>query len=101
MRDRRHLAKDGMLTIVVTLEKESYSVIAGPDVITRGFIYVKESEALINEVKEIVKEELENCLENKIIEWYVLKSNIKKSVEKYLYEKTKRRPIVLPIIMEI
>lgn len=90
-----------MLTIVVTLEKESYSVIAGPDVITRGFIYVKESEALINEVKEIVKEELENCLENKIIEWYVLKSNIKKSVEKYLYEKTKRRPIVLPIIMEI
>lgn len=101
LRDRRHLAQDGMLTIVVTLEKESYSVIAGPDVITRGFIYVKESEALINEVKEIVKEELENCLENKIIEWYVLKSNIKKSVEKYLYEKTKRRPIVLPIIMEI
>ncbi|AVP63689.1 ribonuclease J [Clostridium botulinum] len=101
LRDRRHLAQDGMLTIVVTLEKESYSVIAGPDVITRGFIYVKESEALINEVKEIVKEELENCLENKIIEWYVLKSNIKKSIEKYLYEKTKRRPIVLPIIMEI
>ncbi|MBO0553595.1 ribonuclease J [Clostridium botulinum] len=101
LRDRRYLAQDGMLTIVVTLEKESYSVIAGPDVITRGFIYVKESEALINEVKEIVKEELENCLENKIIEWYVLKSNIKKSVRKYLYEKTKRRPIVLPIIMEI
>ncbi|ACO84065.1 ribonuclease J [Clostridium botulinum] len=101
LRDRRYLAQDGMLTIVVTLEKESYSVIAGPDVITRGFIYVKESEDLINEVKEIVKKELENCLENKIIEWYVLKSNIKKSVEKYLYEKTKRRPIVLPIIMEI
>lgn len=101
LRDRRYLAQDGMLTIVVTLEKESYSVIAGPDVITRGFIYVKESEELINEVKGIVKKELENCLENKIIEWYVLKSNIKKSVEKYLYEKTKRRPIVLPIIMEI
>lgn len=87
LRDRRYLAQDGMLTIVVTLEKESYSVIAGPDVITRGFIYVKESEDLINEVKGIVKKELENCLENKIIEWYVLKSNIKKSVEKYLYEK--------------
>ncbi|MGO5066776.1 ribonuclease J [Clostridium sporogenes] len=101
MRDRRHLAQDGMLTIVVTLEKESYSVIAGPDVITRGFIYVKESESLIKEVKEIVKQELENCLDNKIIEWYVLKSNIKRSIEKYLYEKTKRRPIVLPIIMEI
>ncbi|KEI80646.1 ribonuclease J [Clostridium botulinum] len=101
LRDRRYLAQDGMLTIVVTLEKESYSVIAGPDIITRGFIYVKESEDLINGVKGIVKKELENCLENKIIEWYVLKSNIKKSVEKYLYEKTKRRPIVLPIIMEI
>ncbi|WP_251859808.1 ribonuclease J [Clostridium sp. Marseille-Q2269] len=101
LRDRRHLAQDGMLTIVVTLEKESYSIIAGPDVITRGFIYVKESEQLINEVKGIVKQELDNCLESKIIEWYVLKSNIKRSVEKHLYEKTKRRPIVLPIIMEI
>ncbi|CBZ03179.1 Zn-dependent hydrolase, RNA-metabolising, CPSF 100 kDa analog [Clostridium botulinum H04402 065] len=82
LRDRRYLAQDGMLTIVVTLEKESYSVIAGPDVITRGFIYVKESEDLINEVKGIVKKELENCLENKIIEWYVLKSNIKKYCRK-------------------
>ncbi len=101
LRDRRHLAQDGVLTVVVTIEKESYSVIAGPDIITRGFIYVKESETLINEVKEIVRKELDNCLENKIIEWYVLKSNMKKSIERFLYEKTKRRPIILPIIMEI
>jgi len=101
LRDRKHLAQDGMLTIVATIEKESYSIIAGPDIITRGFVYAKESEELINEAKEIVRKELEGCLENRIIEWYVLKANMKKSVEKYLYEKTKRRPIVLPIIMEI
>lgn len=101
LRDRKHLAQDGMLTIVATIEKESYSIIAGPDIITRGFVYAKESEALIKEAKDIVRKELEDCLENKVIEWYVLKANMKKSMEKYLYEKTKRRPIILPIIMEI
>jgi beta-CASP RNase J family ribonuclease len=101
LRDRKYLAQDGILTIVVTIEKESYSIIAGPDIITRGFVYVKESETLISEAREIVKKELENCLENKIVEWNVLKSNMKKSIEKFLYEKTKRRPIILPIIMEI
>jgi ribonuclease J len=101
LRDRKHLAEDGMLAIVVTLERESYSVIAGPDVITRGFVYAKESEELIEEVKNIVKKELNKSLDNRIIEWYVLKSNMKKAVEKFLFEKTKRRPIILPIIMEI
>jgi ribonuclease J len=101
LRDRKHLAQDGMLTIVVTIEKESYSIIAGPDIITRGFVYVKESEPLIREAKEIVRNEINGCLENEILEWQVLKNSMKKSMEKYLYEKTKRRPIVLPIIMEI
>jgi conserved hypothetical protein len=101
LRDRKHLAQDGMLTIVVTIEKESYNIIAGPDIITRGFVYAKESEALIKEAKDIVRKELENCLEERIIEWYVLKANMKKVMERYLYEKTKRRPIILPIIMEI
>jgi ribonuclease J len=101
LRDRKHLAEDGMVTVVVTLERETYSIIAGPDIITRGFVYAKESDALINEVKEIVRIEINNCLDNKIIEWYVIKSNMKKAIERYLYEKTKRRPIILPIIMEI
>ncbi|MHC1681727.1 MAG: ribonuclease J [Clostridiaceae bacterium] len=101
LRDRKLLGQDGMLTIVVTIEKETYSVIAGPDIITRGFVYVKESEQLLNEVKDIVRKELNNCLENRIVEWYVLKASMKKSVEIFLYEKTKRRPIILPIIMEI
>lgn len=101
LRDRRHLAQDGMLTIVVTIEKESHSIIAGPDIITRGFVYAKESQALINEIKEITRKELEDCLENKILEIYVLKASIKKSLEKFLYEKIKRTPSILPIIMEI
>lgn len=101
LRDRKHLAEDGILTVVVTIEKESFSVIAGPDIITRGFVYVKESENLINEAREIVRQELDKCLDNRITEWVVIKSNIKNSVSKYLYEKTKRRPIILPIIMEI
>lgn len=101
LRDRKNLAQDGMLTIVATIEKETYSIIAGPDIITRGFVYAKESEELINEAKEIARRELENCLENQIIEWYLLKANMKKALEKYLYEKTKRRPSIIPIIMEI
>ncbi|MGH4119792.1 ribonuclease J [Clostridium sp.] len=101
LRDRKHLAEDGMLTVVVTLDRQSYSIIAGPDIITRGFVYAKESDELIHEVNEIVRIELTKCLDNKIIEWYVLKSNMKKAIERYLYEKTKRRPIILPIIMEI
>ncbi|GAA0180613.1 ribonuclease J [Clostridium sediminicola] len=101
LRDRKHLAQDGMLTVVVTIERESYSIIAGPDIITRGFVYVRESEALINEVKQIVRKELESSLENRIIEWYVLKANMKRVIERFIYEKTKRRPIILPIIMEI
>lgn len=100
LRDRRHLAQDGMLTIVVAIERETLSIVSGPDVITRGFVYVKESEALINKVKELSINELERCLRMGVIEWYVLKGNIKKSVEKYIYETTKRRPTIIPIIME-
>ncbi|MGG7143196.1 ribonuclease J [Clostridium nigeriense] len=101
LRDRKHLAQDGLVNIVVTIEKESYSIIAGPDIITRGFVYVKESEELINELKEIATEELQNCLDEKILEWYLIKTNIKKALERYIYDRTKRRPTIIPIIMEI
>ncbi|WP_139904925.1 ribonuclease J [Clostridium thermarum] len=101
LRDRKSLAQDGMFTIVVAIEKESYSIISGPDVITRGFVYAKESEELIGEAKEVARKEIENCLDKKILEWSLLKNNVKKSVEKLLYEKTKRRPTIIPIIMEI
>ncbi|MCF0149535.1 MAG: ribonuclease J [Clostridium sp.] len=101
LRDRKHLAQDGLVNIVVTIERESYAIIAGPDIITRGFVYVKESEELINELKEIATEELQNCLDEKVIEWYLIKTNIKKALERYIYDKTKRRPTIIPIIMEI
>ncbi|MEG0128812.1 ribonuclease J [Clostridium sp.] len=101
LRDRKALAEDGMVTVVVTIERESCSILAGPDIITRGFVYVKESEELINEIKAIAKEEMEKCLEKGILEWSVLKFSIKRAVERYLYEKTKRRPNIIPIIMEI
>jgi mRNA degradation ribonuclease J1/J2 len=101
LRDRKHLAEDGILTVVATIEKESFSVIAGPDIISRGFVYVKESENLINEARDIVRVEMDRCLANGVIEWVVIKSSIKNALGKFLYEKTKRRPLILPIIMEI
>ncbi|HSQ89887.1 ribonuclease J, partial [Romboutsia sp.] len=101
LRDRRDLAKDGMVTIVIAINKESYSIVAGPDVITRGFIYAREAEDLINKIKEVSKDEIERCLEKEILEWQILKTSVKKSVEHLLYHKTKRRPSVFPIIMEV
>lgn len=101
LRDRRFLAQDGLVTIVVTIERDTYSISAGPDIITRGFVYVKEAEEILSNIKNIARTELEKCLDDKIVEWYIIKLNIKKSVEKYVYEVTKRRPSIIPIIMEI
>jgi ribonuclease J len=101
LRDRKLLAQDGILTVVVTLEKESCSIIAGPDIVTRGFVYMKESEELMRAARAVVKAELDQCLKKNITEWVVLKTGIKNELGKFLYTKTKRRPIILPIIMEI
>lgn len=101
LRDRKLLAQEGILTVVVTLEKESCSIIAGPDIVTRGFVYMKESEELMKAAKVVVRDELDECLKNNITEWVVLKTGIKNALGKFLYSKTKRRPIILPIIMEI
>jgi len=101
LRDRRDLAKDGMVTIVVAIDKDSFSIVSGPDIITRGFIYARESEDLINKIKCLAKEEIENYLEQNIIEWQILKSGVRKSIENLLYNQTKRRPSVFPIIMEV
>ncbi|WP_244997978.1 ribonuclease J [Clostridium bowmanii] len=101
LRDRKHLAEEGILTVVVTIERETYSILAGPDIITRGFVYMKESNELINEARDIVRKELEQCLNNKVKEWAVIKSCIRNALGQFLYIKTKRRPIIIPIIMEI
>lgn len=101
IRDRKNLSQDGMINIVVTLHKESCSIIAGPDIITRGFVYIKDSEELIKDIKYLSYSELNLCLENNITEWYVLKNNVKRAVDRFVYEQTKRRPVVLVTIMEI
>lgn len=101
LRDRKHLAEEGMLIVVAAIDLETLSIMSGPDIITRGFVYAKDSEELLKEVKAVATKELEMCLAYQMIEWYVLKARIKKEVESLLYEKTKRRPTVLPIIMEV
>ncbi|MPN33829.1 Ribonuclease J2 [bioreactor metagenome] len=101
LRDRKHLSQDGILTVVVTIDKESGSVIAGPDIISRGFVYVRESEDLMEQARERVREALKECEEKHITEWPTIKANIREVLRVYLYEKTKRRPMILPIIMEV
>ena len=101
LRDRKHLSQDGILTVVISIEKESGTVIAGPDIISRGFVYVRESENLMEEARNIVKGSLDRCLGNKVREWAPIKTTIKDDLREFLYEKTKRKPMILPIIMEI
>jgi ribonuclease J len=101
LRDRKQLSQDGILIVVVTMDKEQCAIVAGPDIITRGFVYVRESEQLIEDAKEKVKLALQKCEEKKITEWASIKSNIRDAISRYLYEKTRRRPMILPIIMEV
>ncbi|RKD27913.1 ribonuclease J [Caminicella sporogenes] len=101
LRDRKHLSEDGLMVVVVTISKEDGSIMAGPDIISRGFVYVRESEDLMEGARSVVKEALQKCEENSIKEWATLKSAIKETLKGYLYQKTKRRPMILPIIMEV
>lgn len=101
LRDRKHLSQDGLIVIVVTISKETGQVIVGPDIISRGFVYVRESEDLMEEAKSNVKEALAKCEEKQITEWSTIKSQVKDSLREFIYSKTKRNPMILPIIMEI
>ena len=101
LRDRQHLAEDGILIVVLTLEKYSNQILAGPDIISRGFVYVREAESLIEEAKMVVEEALEGCLSRGICDWSKLKNVVKDSLNEYLWKKTKRSPMILPIIMEV
>ncbi len=101
LRDRKHLAEDGLMVVVVTIAKENGKIAAGPDIISRGFVYVRESEDLIDEARKVVKSVLDGCEQQNIREWSLLKSSIRDSLKDFLYEKTKRRPMILPVIMEV
>ncbi|MBM6618387.1 RNase J family beta-CASP ribonuclease [Bacillus suaedaesalsae] len=101
LRDRRLLSQDGILVVVVTLSRSRNVLIAGPEIISRGFVYVRESEKLLVEATDLVKGIMQKCIEDQIVDWSSLKINIRDSLNQFLYEKTKRRPMILPIIMEI
>lgn len=101
LRDRRQLSQEGILIVVLTINKEANLLIAGPDIVSRGFVYVREAEELIEESKYIVKQVLEKCFDKKICDWSTIKSLVKESLGKHLYERTGRRPMIMPIIMEL
>jgi ribonuclease J len=101
LRDRRQLSQDGILIVVITIDKQSGLVVAGPDIISRGFVYMRESETLIEEAREEVKRILRECEAQHVTEWGVLKGSVKDGLTQLLYQKTKRRPMIMPIIMEV
>lgn len=101
LRDRKHLSQDGLMVVVITMSKDDCSIIAGPDIISRGFVYVRESEGLMDDAKEVVKRVLEECEERNMTDWSSIKLNIRESLRDFLYERTKRNPMILPVIMEI
>ena len=101
LRDRKHLAQDGMIVVCVSLSSQDCSVITGPDIITRGFIYVKESEELMDELRDVAMEAIDRCSRKRVRDWAAIKSAIKNDLSGYLYKTTKRNPMILPVIMEI
>ena len=100
LRDRQHLAEDGIMIVVMTLEKHSNVVLAGPDIVSRGFVYVRESEDLMDHAREVVEQALDGCLDKGITDWSKIKAAVKDALSDYVWKRTKRSPMILPIIME-
>ena len=101
LRDRQHLSQDGLIVIVLTMDSSTGEVVAGPDVISRGFVYVRESENLMDDVKSVVRHEIRKCEERGIRDWSTIKSSTRENLRDYIYMKTKRNPMIIPIIMEV
>lgn len=101
LRDRQHLSQDGLIIVVLTMDSNTGEVVAGPDIISRGFVYVRESENLMDDVKYMISTKIYECVENGITDWATLKSIIKDNLREYIYRETKRNPMILPIIMEV
>lgn len=101
LRDRQHLSQDGLIVIVLTMDSSTGEVVAGPDVISRGFVYVRESENLMDDVKSVVRHEIKKCEERGITDWATIKSATRENLRDYIFMKTKRNPMIIPIIMEV
>ncbi len=101
LRDRQHLSENGLIIVVLTLEKYSNRILSGPDLVSRGFVYVREAENLMEDAKDCVNESLERCLDKNVTDWGKIKMVIKESLSEFIWKKTKRNPMILPIIMEV
>ena len=101
LRDRKHLGQDGLIIIVASLDVYDGHVISGPDIVSRGFVYVRESEGLLEEVKRTALAILEDCAENNVHEWGIIKNRIKDDVSKLIGQRTRRAPMILPILQEV
>lgn len=101
LRDRQHLSQDGLIVIVMSMDGQTGEIVSGPDVISRGFVYVRESENLMDDVKSFIKEEIDNMVEKHIRDWSTIKSTLKDDVRDFIFNMTKRNPMILPIIMEV
>ena len=101
LRDRQNLAENGIIIVVMTLEKYTNQLLAGPDIVTRGFVYVRESENLIEEAKQVVTDSVLDCIDRKVSDWGKIKLEVKDTLSEYLWKKMKRNPMILPIIMEV
>ena len=101
LRDRKHLSQDGIIIVVVSIDRASGIVVSGPEIISRGFVYVRESEELMDESRQLLGDALSRCSSQELREWNALKTKLRDTLSDYIYEKTKRSPMILPIIMEI
>ena len=101
LRDRKHLAQDGMIVVCVNISSQDGGIISGPDIITRGFIYVKESEELMDELRDVALEAIDRCHRKRVRDWTAIKTAIKNDLSGYLFKTTKRNPMILPVITEI
>ena len=101
LRDRQHLAEDGIMIVVVALDSISGQIASGPDLVSRGFVYVKESDALMDEARDLMENVMEGCVSRGCTDWGRIKTAIKDNLGDFIWKKTKRRPMILPIIMEV
>ncbi len=101
LRDRQHLSQDGLIIIVMAMDNQTGEIVSGPDVISRGFVYVRESENLMEEVKSFIKAEVEELENRHIKDWSTIKSALKDEVRDFVFSRTKRNPMILPILMEV
>jgi ribonuclease J len=101
LRDRRHLSEDGIIVVVATIDAQAFDIISGPEIVSRGFVYAKESEHLIEQIRMIAREALYHCLDKGITDWAQLKYKMKDDLSKFIYSQTKRKPMILPIIMDM